>query len=331
MPGGFFYFSRMKIVFLGTPDFAVASLAALLDAGFTISGVVTAPDRPAGRGRAVQESAVKQFMKSRQIPVLQPVNLKSERFHEELRALKADLQVVVAFRMLPEAVWNMPPLGTYNLHASLLPAYRGAAPINRAIMEGATETGVTVFRLRHQVDTGSILMQEKCTIGENTTAGELHDTLRDQGARLLARAVEQIDENFRTGKPLVFQEQNDTLATHAPKIFREDCEINWAGTASDLHNQVRGLSPSPGAFTWLHNGDAQPLQLKVLRSLPVNGASSGVPGQVVTDGQSFLHVVCGTGALALLDVQLQGKKRMNTGDFLRGYRLVARARCSVTS
>jgi methionyl-tRNA formyltransferase len=257
---------HMRIVFLGTPDFAVASLDAIARAGHEVAGVVTAPDKPAGRGRKVQHSAVKEYALGKGYHLLQPANLKDPQFINDLRSLHADVQVVVAFRMLPEQVWNMPPLGTYNVHASLLPAYRGAAPINRAIMNGESHTGVTVFRLKHAVDTGSILLQERHEIGENITAGELHDALKQKGADLIVRALELVQVSKDNGTALRFTEQDERRVTHAPKIFRADCEIRWSRSARDVHNQVRGLSPAPGAFTYLCAQDRRE-HLKVLRTL----------------------------------------------------------------
>ena len=237
----------MKIIFLGTPDFAVASLSALVDAGYNIVAVITAPDKHAKRGMQLQQSAVKQYAVSKNIPVLQPEKLKAPAFLEELKSLQADLQIVVAFRMLPEVVWNMPPLGTINVHASLLPQYRGAAPINWAIIHGEKETGVTTFKLRQEIDTGDILLQQKIAIEEEDTAGILHDKLMHAGAKLLLQTIQQLQENKLEAKAQSLL--NDTK--HAPKIFTETCNINWNDTVENCYNFIRGLSPYPAAFTTL--------------------------------------------------------------------------------
>ncbi|MBP9151318.1 MAG: methionyl-tRNA formyltransferase, partial [Flavobacteriales bacterium] len=253
--------SKERIVFMGTPDFAVATLKALLDAGANVVGVITAPDKPAGRGMKLQPSAVKQFAVENDLNVLQPTNLKSEEFLSELSALKATLQVVVAFRMLPEVVWNMPEKGTFNLHASLLPQYRGAAPINWAVMNGETESGVTTFFLQHQIDTGNIIFQEKVAIGESETAGELHDKLMNVGAGLVVKTLEAIENGNAPSIP-----QNTIVGElqEAPKIFKETCKIDWNKSANAVFNHVRGLSPYPTAFTTLVSSDEE-IGLKVFR------------------------------------------------------------------
>jgi len=304
----------MRIVFMGTPDFAVASLAALQQAGKEIVGVVTAPDKPAGRGQKIQQSAVKRYAQAHQIPVLQPHKLRDPGFLEALRAWQADLQVVVAFRMLPEVVWDMPPHGTVNLHASLLPQYRGAAPINHAIINGETESGVTTFLLQHEIDTGHILFSEKLSIGPNETAGELHDRMMVVGADLLVKTVQAIDDGSVTPRP------QDTLLEgvdlrHAPKIFKADCEIDWAQPVAAVHNLVRGLSPYPTAYTLLDGKT-----LKVFRATPEITQSPLVPGTYHSDGKTTLKYACLDGWLALDEVQLEGKKRMDVVGFLRGYR-----------
>jgi methionyl-tRNA formyltransferase len=310
----------MKIVFMGTPDFAVPCLDILVKNGFEIVGVVTVPDKAAGRGQQLQQSAVKKYALEHHLRVLQPEKLKDETFISELRSLKADLQIVVAFRMLPEIVWNMPSLGTYNLHASLLPKYRGAAPINRAVMNGEKETGVTTFKLQHEVDTGNILMREKVTINDTTTAGELHDMLMCTGAQLLLKTVKKIEESFLTGSELHFLEQNDEEATHAPKIFRDDCRINWNKSVDEIYNHIRGLSPYPGAFTELKQ-DAMNLTVKIFGSEKEKGQGGETNGSLITDGKTFLKVKCADGYLKIADLQLQGKKRMDIADFLRGFTL----------
>ncbi|MCK6695087.1 MAG: methionyl-tRNA formyltransferase [Thermoanaerobaculia bacterium] len=301
----------MRIVFMGTPEFAVPSLEILLQHGYEIPAVVTAADKPGGRS-GIQESAVKKFALTHGLRVLQPEKLKNPVFLEELRALQADLQVVVAFRMLPEAVWNMPPLGTLNLHGSLLPKYRGAAPINWAIINGETETGVTTFLLRHEIDTGDILFQEKLPIGENDTAGEVHDRMMLLGAQLVLCTVQAIERG--EARPLP---QSDTEATHAPKIFTETCRIDFAQPTARVHNFIRGLSPYPGAWTTLDGKT-----LKILRTLKAAPAGDmPPPGQFVSDGKSYLKICTLDGSVEVLEVQLEGKRRMTVRDFLNGYRI----------
>lgn len=301
---------------MGTPDFAVASLEALLNDGRNVIAVVTAPDKPAGRGQKLHESAVKQFAVSKGIEVLQPLKLKDPQFHEKLKALKADLQVVVAFRMLPEAVWNMPPKGTINLHASLLPYYRGAAPINWAVINGEKETGVTTFLLQHEIDTGNILFSETVPIGETETAGEVHDKLMQTGAKLLVKTVNAIERGDYT---LVAQEQfiaglSDELP-HAPKIFKEDCLINWNRPTNKVFNHIRGLSPYPAAYTIFKEK-----QLKIF-SAEVSDKEPGIqPGGFLTDEKTYLRFACLDGFICVKDIQLEGKKRMTAEEFLRGYR-----------
>lgn len=299
---------------MGTPAFAVASLEALLKAGANIVAVVTAPDKPAGRGMKLSESAVKQFAVQHGLKVLQPLKLKDSAFLEELRALQADLQVVVAFRMLPEAVWNMPPLGTINLHASLLPQYRGAAPINWAVMNGEKETGLTTFQLQHEIDTGNILMQTSLPIGENETAGELHDRMMLAGAQLLVETVKAIAAG--TVKPIPQEQRmHHTPLKSAPKIFTETCHINFQQSVQHVHNHVRGLSPYPGAFTYLKGK-----MLKIFRTQCEYAVPDVAPGTPVSDGKTYLKFACQDGYLHVLELQLEGKKKMLTADFLRGYR-----------
>jgi methionyl-tRNA formyltransferase len=306
----------MRIVFLGTPDFAVGSLKALLDAGFEVSAVVTAPDRPAGRGQQLHQSAVKKFALSRGLKIMQPEKLKDAAFLSQLAAEKADLQVVVAFRMLPVEVWNMPVMGTYNLHASLLPKYRGAAPINWAVMNGEKETGVTTFKLRQEIDSGNILMQEKVMIGENETAGELHDKLMETGAGLMVRSVNIIKDCFVAKTEPQFFEQEERSVTHAPKIFRDTCRISWNDPPKKIHDLVRGLSPQPAAFTTITRSDEQ--VIKIFRTLWSSHNHEHTNGSVLTDNTSWLKVCCAGGLIEILELQMQGKKRMSVTDFLRG-------------
>jgi methionyl-tRNA formyltransferase len=346
---------------MGTPEFAVASLDALVNAGCNVVGVITAPDKPAGRGMKLQESAVKKYAVEKGLHVLQPEKLKNADFLEELRSLKADLQVVVAFRMLPEVVWNMPPMGTINVHGSLLPEYRGAAPINWAIINGEKETGVTTFKLKHEIDTGDILLQEKIPIGEDETAGELHDRMKEVGADLLVRTIKGLTDGSLKETPqssmnetsivnprlrdAVGQGQSliedasksnsvevartestsihDSRLTihdlhdlkHAPKIFTDTCKIDWNKPVGEVHNLVRGLSPFPGAFTYLDEK-----MLKIYRSEKQIQKPAIAAGKFETDGKNFLKFAAADGYLLAKELQLEGKKRMTIGDFLRGYR-----------
>jgi methionyl-tRNA formyltransferase len=302
----------MKIVFMGTPDFAVASLSALVDAGFDVVGVVTAADKPAGRGQKLQESAVKQYAATKGITVLQPLKLKDPIFIEELRSLQADLQVVVAFRMLPEIVWNMPSKGTINLHASLLPQYRGAAPINHAIINGEKESGVTTFFLKHEIDTGDVIFSEKVSIADDETAGELHDKLMAVGAGLLVKTVKAIQSGAFEEQP---QAQSDELK-HAPKIFKDDCFIDWNQPAQVIYNMIRGLSPYPTAFTKLNDKT-----LKIFKAELEDKEPGIAAGGFLTDGKTFLKFATKDGFIKLLDIQYEGKKRMTIEEFLRGVRL----------
>jgi methionyl-tRNA formyltransferase len=302
----------MKIVFMGTPEFAVASLDALVKHGCNIVGVVTSPDKPAGRGMKLQQSAVKKYAEEHGLKVLQPVKLKDSEFIEELKSWGADLQVVVAFRMLPEQVWNMPPQGTINVHGSLLPHYRGAAPINRTVMNGETETGVTTFKLKHEIDTGDILLSERIPIGPDDTAGEVHDRMKEVGAQLLVRTVDGLQRGDLKETP---QQGLANELKHAPKLFTEDSRIDWNHPAKKIHDQVRGLSPFPGAFTSLDGKT-----LKVFRTRYETGTSIGNIGVHETDGKKWLRYRAADGFVYILDLQLEGKKRMGVEEFLRGYR-----------
>ncbi|WP_230150605.1 methionyl-tRNA formyltransferase [Pedobacter sp. Bi27] len=302
----------MKIVFMGTPDFAVASLDALVQANFDVVAVVTAPDKPAGRGQKLNESAVKKYAVEKGIPVLQPEKLKNPEFIEELRSYHADLQVVVAFRMLPEIVWTMPAKGTINLHGSLLPQYRGAAPINHAIINGEKESGVTTFFLKQEIDTGDIILSDSVPIADDETAGELHDKLMVVGANLLVKTLRAIEANNVTEQP---QPQNDDLK-HAPKIFKEDCKIDWNSPVQTIHNLIRGLSPYPTAFTLLNEKN-----LKVFKAEIEDKEPGIVAGGFLTDGKTYLKFAAKDGFIKLLDIQYEGKKRMLIEDFLRGMRL----------
>ena len=304
------------IIFMGTPEFAVASLDALVNAGFNIVGVVTAPDKPAGRGMKLQQSAIKKYAVEKGLKVLQPEKLKNPGFIEELRSLNAQLQVVVAFRMLPEVIWNMPPMGTINVHASLLPQYRGAAPINWAIINGEKETGITTFKLKHEIDTGDILLQEKTPIGENETAGELHDRLKEIGAKLLLTTVKGLFEGTLKERPQSeIANLKSGIINHAPKIFTETCKIDWNKTVDEIHNLIRGLSPFPGAFSFLN----QKL-LKIYRSEKERTQPTIASGKFETDGKTFLKFACNDGFICIKELQLEGKKKMNVEDFLTGFK-----------
>jgi methionyl-tRNA formyltransferase len=305
--------SDLRIVFMGTPDFAVASLDILVQHGYNVVGVITAPDKPAGRGLQVQESAVKKYAVSKGLPVLQPEKLKNPEFLNALQALKADLQVVVAFRMLPEAVWNMPPMGTINVHASLLPNYRGAAPINWAIINGEKMSGVTTFKLQHAIDTGDILFSDKVNIGEDETAGELHDKLMQTGAGLLLKTVTAIAQNQVKEIPQDHLPEQDIK--HAPKIFKEDCQINWQQSLDKVYNLVRGLSPYPTAWTLLKGKN-----LKIFKAIKEHTTPSVAPGEIKTDHKTYLKFATPDGYLVLQEIQLEGKKKMDIEAFLRGYR-----------
>ena len=309
-------YQDLHIVFMGTPEFAVASLDALVQAGCNIVGVITAPDKPAGRGMKLTESAVKKYAVEKGLRILQPEKLKDPSFIEELRSLKADLQIVVAFRMLPEVVWDMPPLGTINVHGSLLPAYRGAAPINWAIINGEKETGVTTFKLQHQIDTGNILLQESIQIHDDETAGELHDVMKEVGAKLLVKTIQGLANNSIHEVP----QKNEDLKEaqkHAPKIFTETCKIDWTRSTNEIYNLIRGLSPYPAAFTLL-----QDKMLKIYKAKKELHPHQAEPGSYNTDSKTFLRFACADGYIYVLDMQLEGKKRMKVEEFLRGYRFL---------
>ncbi|CAE7502280.1 fmt [Symbiodinium sp. KB8] len=299
----------MRIVFMGTPEFAVPSLRILVENGFDVVGVITAPDKPKGRGKKLGTSAVKDYALESGLNILQPTNLKSPEFQQALKDLKADLQIVVAFRMLPEAVWNMPPIGTFNLHGSLLPQYRGAAPINWAIMNGEAETGVTTFFLKHEIDTGAIIFQETEPISYNDNVGTVYIRLMEKGAQLVLKTAKAITAGDYTSTPQVVP---DDLKL-APKIFRETCEIDWSGTAEQVRNHIRGLSPYPAAWTTFRGKN-----LKVYAAELIDRKLTSEIGDIQTDWKTFLNVRTGEGVLSLTDVQLEGKKRMAVADLLRG-------------
>jgi methionyl-tRNA formyltransferase len=303
--------TELRIVFMGTPEFAVASLDAILRAGYNVVAVITAPDKPAGRGMRLTESAVKKFGREKGLPILQPEKLKAPAFLEELRSFAADLQIVVAFRMLPEVVWNMPPMGTVNLHGSLLPQYRGAAPINWAVINGEPQTGVTTFKLQHDIDTGNILEQEPIPIGPDETAGELHDRMKKIGAQLLVHTIACLAAGTLTGRP----QENLPNLRHAPKIFTETGRIDWTKPASTIYNLIRGLSPFPCAFTEL---DGKLLKIYLAAKDPTPPTLR--PGQPDTDQKSYLRFATPDGYIRVTEIQLEGKRRMKIEDFLRGYK-----------
>ncbi len=295
---------------MGTPEFAVPSLQKLVESDFNVVAVITAPDKPQGRGKKLGTSPVKDYAVSANIPVLQPTNLKSEDFQSELKSYEADLQIVVAFRMLPEAVWDMPPLGSFNLHGSLLPNYRGAAPINWAIINGEKETGVTTFKLKHEIDTGNILLQHVEPINYEDTVGTVYERLMNKGADLIVESVKKIQSGDYELKP----QPQVSEDKHAPKIFREDCEINWDQPLEKVRDFIRGLSPYPAAWTTLDG-----LTFKVYMAEKSERNYNASSGSFHSDGKNYIDVVTADGALSLTEVQLQGKRKMLTDEFLRGY------------
>ena len=312
---------ELRIVFLGTPEFAVESLEAILAHGYNVVGVVTMPDKPAGRGHKMFQSPVKLCALEHGLKVMQPVRLKDPEFVSELRSLNADLFIVIAFRMLPEVVWSMPPLGTFNLHASLLPRYRGAAPINRAVMNGDTETGVTTFFLKHEIDTGDIISQERIDILPTDNVGDVHDRLMHLGAQLTVKTIADIIDGSLSPIP---QDRliGDTEPTPAPKIFKEDCEIHWSDPADKIHNLVRGLSPYPGAWSTLISDDTEQGAVKIFETRIADDVSPLAPGEISVVGDTML-VGTATSPLQILSLQAPGKRRVPVADYLRGARLVA--------
>ena len=310
-------YEQLRIIFMGTPEFAVASLDALVKTGCNIVGVITAPDKPAGRGMTMQQSAVKKYAVENNLHILQPEKLKNPEFLNELKSLNADLQIVVAFRMLPEQVWDMPPMGSVNLHGSLLPQYRGAAPINWAVINGEKTTGVTTFKLKHEIDTGDILLQLSFPIGENDTAGEVHDTMKEIGASLLVKTVKEIADGSLKETPQATLSDGNSLTTlkHAPKINTDTCRINWSQPVETVFNHIRGLSPYPAAFFTMNEK-----MMKVYKAKKEITVPTHTEGEYETDEKTFLKFACTNGYLHLLEVQLEGKKKMSIEDFLRGFR-----------
>jgi methionyl-tRNA formyltransferase len=304
---------ELRIIFMGTPEFAVPSLKILVENNYQVVAVITAPDKPQGRGQKITGSPVKQYALKHNIPVLQPTNLKSQEFLNELKSFNATLQVVVAFRMLPEAVWAMPVIGTFNLHASLLPQYRGAAPINWAIINGEKETGATTFFLKHEIDTGSIVYQEKEIINENDTAGTLYERLMKKGAQLVLKTVRAIESGNYPSLP---QEENLTIK-HAPKIFKETCEINWDQPARQVRNFVRGLSPYPSAWTILAAKNYKIFEV----SISDYQRTEGYPGFIHTDNKNYLYIKTSDGWISIEELQPEGKRKMNIKEFFRGNKI----------
>jgi methionyl-tRNA formyltransferase len=317
-------YSGPGIIFMGTPEFAVESLKAIIRAGYPVKGVVTSQDKPSGRGLQLRSSPVKIFARENKIPVLQPLKLKDPDFLEALRNWHADLQVIVAFRMLPEEVWSMPPLGTFNLHASLLPQYRGAAPINWAVMNGDTKTGVTTFYLNHEIDKGSVIYQEEIDISPEETAGDVHDRLMIIGAELVVKTIEGIG----SGKVTAIDQhliENTVPLRPAPKLFKSDCKIDWSRDSISLYNFIRGLSPHPAAWSELLTVEGELLKVKIFFARTTKDSRIGKPGTVSTDSRNYLHVATGDGMIAIERIQLEGKRQMNTSEFLHGFSI---ANCS---
>lgn len=306
---------------MGTPEFAVESLRCLVEGGYKVVGVVTMPDKPVGRGHKIQYSPVKQYALAQGLPLLQPEKLKDEAFLEALRAWKADLQIVVAFRMLPEVVWNMPRLGTFNLHASLLPQYRGAAPINWAVINGETETGVTTFFLKHEIDTGEVIRQVRVPIADTDNVGTVHDRLMALGGKLVVETVDDILNGTVRGIPQEEMKVEGGLRP-APKIFKDTCRIDWSHSVKSIYDFVRGLSPYPAAWTELVQPDGQKLQMKVFETGKMPGAADGcAPGTLRTDGKTYLRVAAADGWVDIRALQLPGKRRLATDEWLRGFHL----------
>lgn len=313
-----------RIVFMGTPPFAVRTLEVLHEAGYPVAGVVTAADKPAGRGLKPRFSAVKQFAQKHKMPLFQPNSLKDDSFISSLTSLQADLFVVVAFRMLPEVVWSLPEHGTINLHASLLPQYRGAAPINRAIITGETKTGITTFLIDREIDTGKILMQEETHILPFETAGELHDRLMENGAVLVLKTIDAIREDSIKPMDQQLLIPEYPVLKKAPKITKEDCRIKWNHDGDAVFNRIRGLSPHPAAFTFLRSPDGSIYQLKIFNARPSKELSASEPGDILTDSQNHIFVAANDFSIELLEVQLAGRARMSAKDFLNGFKIDAR-------
>ncbi len=311
----------LKIVFMGTPEFAVESLKAIVENGYQVVGVVTVPDKPAGRGQKLKTCPVKDYALTQNIKVLQPEKLKNEEFLQELKSLQADLQVIVAFRMLPEVVWDMPPIGSFNLHGSLLPQYRGAAPINWAVINGDKETGVTTFFLQHEIDTGNIIGQKRMPILEEDNAGSVHDKMMVLGAELVLETLENICNDNVSTKSQDELFDKETELNPAPKIFKEDCKVDWSNPINDIHNKIRGLSPYPAAWTEISDPNGKVLSVKIFKTSISSGLTKEA-GTIETDGKSTILFHGTTGSLQIHTLQLAGKKRMDSKQFLNGYKVM---------
>lgn len=309
----------IRIVFMGTPEFAVATLKALVENNYNVAGVITNPDKPAGRGQKIQQSAVKRYALEKKLTLLQPAKLKNPDFLKQLKELKADLQIVVAFRILPEVVWSMPSLGTFNLHASLLPNYRGAAPVNWTIINGEKETGVTTFFIEQNIDTGKIIFQEKVPIDDVETAGELHDKLMNTGAKLVLKTVSAIEKNDYSQICQSTLIEKDTILKTAPKIFKEDCKISWKNDILCIYNLIRGLNPYPAAWTELISPSNKEILLKIFKAEIINEKHSLPVGNIISDNKTYLNIAVNKGFISLKEVQLEGKKRLKIGNFLMGF------------
>lgn len=310
----------MRIIYLGTPEFAVAPLDHLVNHGYKVVAVITAPDKPAGRGKKLTPPPVKVYAESRKIPVLQPPKLKDEEFLDTIRSLKPDIQVVVAFRMMPKELWSIPEKGTFNLHASLLPQYRGAAPINWVLINGESETGLTTFFIDDKIDTGEIIFREKVQIGENDTAGDLHDRMMVKGSELVLKTVQAIDEGTVTTQPQPELEKGQKELKAAPKIYKDDCKIDWTKPAKNIHDLIRGLSPYPAAFSFLKKEGEDKIQVKIFKTEYEISPHKLKPGSLLTDDKNYLKIASHNGFINVKELQLAGKKRMNVQDFLRGFK-----------
>lgn len=312
---------KLNIIFMGTPDFAVASLDAILqNSEHTIVGVITAEDKKAGRGKKIQRSAVKDYAVEHDLLILQPSNLKDPDFVEQVKELKADIMVVVAFRMLPQVIWDMPVYGTFNLHASLLPQYRGAAPINHAVMNGESKSGITTFFLDKEIDTGKIILQEEVQISPEDSAGDLHDKLMERGAQLVTQTLDIIAEGNVASKEQTEYIEDVQVLRSAPKIFKQHCQLDWNDTTENVHNKIRGLSPYPTAYTLLCDDKGNEYYIKVFKTRKIK-MNDCKPGRVINDTNKSFAIQTKDGALEILDLQLRGKKRMATTDFLRGFEI----------
>lgn len=321
--------NNSRIIFMGTPDFAVESLKTLVEAGYNVVGVVTVPDKPAGRGQKLSSSAVKKYAQDNNLPVLQPVKMRDPEFLQQLKDLNADLQIVVAFRILPEVVWSMPNLGTFNLHGSLLPQYRGAAPINWAIINGDKKTGVTTFFLDKDIDTGNVIFAEEVVIEDNDCAGTLHDKLMIVGSKLVCKTV---DEIFSGSVNAVAQNKlisnSEENLKDAPKIFKDDCKIVWDNKLENIYDFIRGLSPYPAAWCDMFSAElGKSVSAKIFETSIITQSHTNPVGTIVTDGKEFMHVAAHNGFVNILSIQPSGKKRMDIKEFLRGFRDLNLYRC----